>query len=326
MARERVMTRPRSMQSLVDDYLDERRCLGFALQISGTQLVAFARFVDQSGHSGPLTTRVIFSWVQGQATRATPITWARRLETIRPFTKYCRQIDPNTEVPSGDVFGPGHRRLTPHIYTEREIADLLTAAGQMAPQGSLRPATYQTLFGLIAATGMRLSEALNLRRVDVDLARSIVTIRRTKFAKSRLLPLHSTVTEALSRYIARRHQDMSTSPDAWFFLSSSGGRLPKRTVNGTFARLRAQLGWTARGQHLEPRIHDLRHSFICRRVMLWHDQGADIDHAMMALATYVGHVKVSDTYWYLTGVPDLMSVAGRRFEQFAFGSGEAGHG
>jgi integrase len=320
------MTPAPSMQSLVQDYLDERRRLGFALEISGTQLMAFARFVDQSGHTGPLTSGIILAWARGQATRATPITWARRLETVRPFARHLARIAPGTEVPATGVFGRAHRRLTPHIYTEAEIADLVAAAGRLPPPGTLRPATYETLFGLIAATGLRLSEALHLRGGDVDLARDRLTVRRTKFCKSRLLPLHPTVTQALGRYAAVRQRYVAPDPDAFFFVSPSGAGLPDRTVHCVFAGLRAALGWTARGSHPAPRIHDLRHTFICRRVLLWHVQGTDIDNAMLALTTYVGHAKASDTYWYLSGVPELMAAAGQRFERFASGFGEDGHG
>jgi integrase len=269
---------------------------------------------------------LILAWARGQATRATPITWARRLETVRPFAKYRARIEAGTEMPAADVFGKTHRRLTPHIYTDAEIADLVAAAGRLPPQGTLRPATYETLFGLIAATGLRISEALHLRCSDVDLGQGQLTVRRTKFHKSRLLPLHPTVTAALSRYDAVRRQHIAFDPDALFFVSPSGAGLPDRTVHCVFERLRAALGWVARGNHPAPRIHDLRHTFICRRVMLWHERGADIDNAMLALTTYVGHVKVSDTYWYLSGVPELMAVAGRRFERFASDSGENGHG
>jgi integrase len=320
------MTPAASMQSLVQEYLDERRSLGFALGISGTQLMAFARFADRSGHRGPLTSEIILAWARGQATRATPITWARRLEVVRPFAKYRARIEAGTEIPAADIFGRAHRRLTPHIYTEAEIADLVAAAGRLSPQGTLRPATYETLFGLIAATGLRLSEALHLRCSDVDLDLDQLTVRRTKFCKSRLLPLHSTVTAALGRYAAVRQRHVAPSPDAFFFVSPSGAGLPDRTVHCVFERLRAALGWTARGTHPAPRIHDLRHTFICRRVLLWHEQGADIDNAMLALTTYVGHAKVSDTYWYLSGVPELMAAAGRHFERFASDFGENGHG
>jgi integrase len=182
------------------------------------------------------------------------------------------------------------------------------------------------IFGLIAAAGLRLSEALHLRCGDVDLEQGVLTVRNTKFRKSRHVPVHPTVAAALNRYLAVRSRHGTTDRNALLFLSSSGGLLSKRTIHGVFQRLRGDLGWTARGAHAQARIHDLRHTFICRRVQLWHERGADIGNAMAALSTYVGHAKVSDTYWYLTGVPDLMAIAGARFEHFAAITGEGHHG
>jgi len=311
------MTRQHSMQSLVQQYLSERRSLGFALIVPGTQLMSFARFADRVGHRGPLTRQIMIDWAQGQTKRATYLTWARRLQRIIPFARYRAQFDPDTEIPEAGTFGPSTRRLTPHIYTEEEIAELLAAASRLPPCGTLRPATYSTLFGLIAATGLRISEALHLQCIDVDLANGTLTVRETKFSKSRLVPLHPTVTKRLTQYASLCEQYIPTSPERRFFTLASGLGLVNRTVHHVFERLRKQLGWTARGGHAMPRIHDLRHTFICRRVKLWHEQSADIDNAMVALSTYVGHAKVSDTYWYLTGVPELMAVAGRRFELFA---------
>jgi integrase len=200
------MTRTCSMQSLVQEYLEERRSLGFDLTRTGRQLISFARFVNKTGHRGPLTRKVIIDWAQGEAKRAKPVTWARRLQDVRQFAKYCSRRDPNTEIPEANLFGPSYRRLAPHIYTDKEIADLIAAAHQLPPEGTLRPATYATLFGLIAATGLRISEALHLRCADVDLADSALTVRQTKFNKSRLLPLHPTVMEALARYATLRLQ------------------------------------------------------------------------------------------------------------------------
>ena len=306
-----------SMQHLVQDYLDERRGLGFALAGPGSQLLAFARFADASGHCGPLTRQLITSWARDEAKRATPLTWARRLEIIRPFAKHRARIEVGTHVPETDTFGRNRRRLAPHLYTDQEIVDLLAAAGRLSPKGALRPVTYRTLFGLIAATGLRVSEALRLQCADVDLDAGMLTVRQTKFAKSRLVPLHPTTVRALKQYLALRQRHLPMVQDGPFLASARGMALAKRTVHGVFDQLRKQLGWTARGGHAAPRIHDLRHTFICRRVRLWHEHGTDIDNAMVALSTYVGHAKVSDTYWYLTAAPDLMSVAGRRFEQFA---------
>lgn len=317
------MTAPHTLLALAEDYLTERRELGFDMGISGSQVTAFARFIDATGHVGPLTTRITLDWVQGQAKYAKPLSWARRLEVIRPFAKYLTRLDPATEFPQTAIFGRGHRRLAPHIYSEQEIFDLLMAARLLSPHGGLRPATYEAIFGLIAATGLRLSEALQLRCGDADLDQSVITIRNTKYRKSRHVPIHPTVAAALSRYMLVRAQHFAAHPDMPLFLSSSGGVLPTRTIHQVFQGLRSKLGWIARGAHAQPRIHDLRHTFICRRVQLWHEHGIDIGNAMAALSTYVGHAKVSDTYWYLTGIPDLMAVACKSFEQFV--GAEEGH-
>lgn len=269
----------------------------------------------------------MMGWAQSEARRASPANWAKRLAILRPFARHRAQVEPGTEVPCANVFGDKRRRPTPHIYTVAEIADLLAAARRLPPAGTLRPLTYETFFGLVAATGLRLSEALCLRCGDFDVGGGTLTIRQTKFCKSRLVPLHPTTTAALAQYLSARQRFTSAVPGAPLFGSPSGAALVKRTVHGVFARLRAELGWAARGTLPVPRIHDLRHSFVCRRVMLWHETGADIDNAMLALSTYVGHAKVSDTYWYLTAVPDLMAVAAKHFELFvAADAAEAQHG
>ncbi len=318
------MTPEPSMLSLVQDYLDERRRLGFALAIPGALLLGFARFADRAGHRGPLTVQLMMGWAREEARRADPATWARRLAILRPFATHRAQVEPGTEIPCVNVFGHKRRRPTPHIYTTAEIADLLAAARRLSPAGTLRPLTYETFFGLVAATGLRLSETLHLQCGDFDVGGGMLTVRKTKFCKSRLVPLHPTTAAALAQYLAARQRFAPAAPDAPLFVSPSGAALVKRTVHGVFARLRAELGWTARGTLVMPRIHDLRHSFVCRRVALWHETGADINNAMLALSTYVGHAKVSDTYWYLTAVPELMAVAAKRFELFA--AADAGGG
>lgn len=315
------MTPAPSMLHLAQDYLDERRRLGFALGISGAQLLDFARFADAAGHCGPLTAQLMLHWARGRARRADPATWARRLAVLRPFAKARAQLDPGTEVPGTDAFCHKRQRPTPHIYTAAEIADLLAAARRLPPTGGLRPLTYEALFGLVAATGLRISEALRLRCGDLGADGAVLAVRQTKFCKSRLVPLHPTAAAALAQYLAACRRFVASAPDAFLFASPSGTALAKRTVHGVFAGLRAELGWTSRGTLPAPRIHDLRHSFVCRRVALWHEAGADIGNAMLALSTYVGHAKVSDTYWYLTAVPDLMATAAGRFERFAAATG-----
>ena len=179
----------------------------------------------------------------------------------------------------------------------------------------MRPKTYATLFGLLASTGLRVSEALALQRADVDLRQGILHIRQTKFRKSRLVPMHPTVTAALRRYAAYRDRDTTGASGTSFFVGRCGRTLPYSTVRCTFRRLCTKLRWHSNGTLPRPRIHDLRHSFACRRLLEWSRDGLPIDHGIASLSTYLGHGKVSDTYWYLSGTAELLAIAGRRFER-----------
>lgn len=312
------MSEVQTMVSRVESYLAARRQMGFALAIAGRQLLTFARFSDQTGHRGPLTLDLAVRWAQS-ASRAEPLTWARRLEVLRPFAKYCSQFEAGTEIVPLRHFGPAHRRLVPHIYTEQEIASLLDAARRLVPVGGLRPLTYYTLFGLLAAAGLRVSEARLLKLQDVDFQQSVLTVRQTKFRKSRLVPLDATVLAALNRYAEARRRRFGGDRIEAFFVSEGGTPLAARTIHGVFERLRAELGWIARGGHAQPRLHDLRHTFICRGLLRSYEQQGAVDGIIDALSTYVGHAKVSDTYWYVTAVPELMAAAAQRFSELAAG-------
>lgn len=316
------MSAPILIQARIEEYLDERHRLGFRLRSMGLILASFARYVVSVHHQGPLTIGLMADWARQDKTQSDkPATKARRIGALRPFTRWLQQFEPLTEVPDEAVFGPIPGRATPHIYREDEIVALMGAARGMNPQGGLRPATYETLFGLIASAGLRVSEALSLLDADVDLVDGILIIRQTKFAKSRLLPLHQSTVEALILYRKLRSRHVRTTTETPFFIGTRDKRtglpLGERQVHRVFIELRDQLGWVNRVDHSGPRIHDLRHSFAVRRVMMWHEQGIDVDQAMLALSTYLGHVKISYTYWYLTGVPELMALAGNKFERFA---------
>jgi integrase len=311
-----------SMQRRIDDYLAERRRLGFVLRSWDTFLAGFAGYVARRHHRGPLTVELMADWVrQGKDGQGSPGTWARRLEKLRLFVRYLKQFEPNTEVPDESIFGPVPGRVAPHIYHEEEIVELLAAARQLGPHGSLRPMTFVTLFGLMASTGLRVSEAIHLRDADVDLKHGMLTIRQTKFAKSRQLPLHPSTVAALIHYRRQRARHVPTTADSPFLISSRGRRLGQplgeRQAHRIFTALRDSLGWANRGAHEAPRLHDLRHTFAVRRMMLWHADGTDIDQMMLALSTYMGHAEIFYTYWYLTAVPELMALAGGKFERFA---------
>jgi integrase len=318
-----------SLQQRIDDYLAERRRLGFTLRSRDTLLAGFARYVADRRHRGPLTADLMVEWArQDKWHRGTPATWAARLTKLRHFARYLKQFEPDIEVPEERVFGPEPGRVAPHIFHENEIVELLVAARQLGPQGSIRPATYETLFGLMASTGLRVSEATHLRDADVDLKHGMLTVRQTKFAKSRQLPIHPSTVDALAHYRRQRARHVPTTADTTFLISSRGRRLGQplgeRQTHRVFTALRDSLGWVNRGAHAAPRLHDLRHTFAVRRMMLWHADGTDIDQMMLALSTYMGHAEIFYTYWYLTAVPELMALAGGKFERFAnpWGAGD----
>jgi integrase len=181
----------------------------------------------------------------------------------------------------------------------------------------LRPATYVAYFSLLASTGLRLSEARRLTTDDADLVNGILTIRETKFRKSRLVPLHPSTTEALASYADRRNGCRAAPRSEYFFRTERSPRLQRHAVEKTFAGIRQRLGWAGHGRTRQPRIHDLRHTFVTRRLLRWCQDGADVDRKILALATYLGHAKVTDTYWYCTAVPELLGSTSQRFERFA---------
>ena len=312
------MTHAPTMVSLAEDYLAARRQMGFALGIAGEQLLTFGRFADQAGHCGPVTLDLAVRWAQSSR-RDTPLTWARRLEVLRPFAKYRSQFDAGTAVLPTTFFGPTHRRLVPHIYTEQEIVALLQATDHLVPTKGLRPATYRTLFGLLASTGLRISEALHLRPQEVDFAHGILTVSQTKFRKSRLVPLHPTTVAALKQYADFQKRKFGEHGTETFFVSDRCKPLPYTTVCNTFVYLRRNLAWIGRGGYALPRIHDIRHTFITRSLLDSYHRNQSPDHVVDTLSTYVGHAKVTDTYWYVSATPEIMAVAASRFEGFIDG-------
>jgi integrase len=251
-----------TMQSRAEDYLAERRRFGYGSRTTGYALRSFARYVDSLDLTGPLSVEVMAAWARRANTNGdNRTTWARRLKKRRPFARWLQQFDPRTEVPDATVFGRVGQRLAPHLYTEQEIVDLLAAARRLDPD--LRGATYEALFGLLAATGPRVSEAVHLMDADVDLKSGLLTVRQTKFAKSRQVLLHPSTVEALRQYRGLRDLQIAVTEETPFFVGTRGRRrgyaLNLRQVHRVFQNLREQLGWVNRGAHAAPRIHDLRH-------------------------------------------------------------------
>jgi integrase/recombinase XerD len=310
-----------NMHERVAAYLRTRRTLGFALDVEGRQLESFARFADRQGHAGPLTLALAVDWAKASRTPE-GLGPARRLETLRPFAKYCRLFEPQTEVPPAHLFGPAHRRPTPHIYAEQELAQLLAATAGLHPTDGLRPLTMRALLSLLAAAGLRIGEALRLQDADLDLRGQLLRVRGSKFRKSRLLPVQAGTAEALAEYIEVRNRHLHCMSVPALFVFDDAEPLNVRRAEHAFGRLRKRLDWARAARGPAPRLYDLRHTFACRRLLAWYEEGTDVNRMLPHLATYLGHAKVSDTYWYLTGIPELMAIAAQRFEQAAALTGE----
>lgn len=279
-------------------------------------LLSFGRYADASNHRGPLTRDLALRWIT-LPTRADRLYLARRLEVVRVFAKHCAAFDPRTQVLPARLFGRAHRRRQPHIYSEDEVSALLRQAAQLRPRAGLRRHTYVALLGLLATAGLRISEALHLLRADVDLDGGVVKVLGTKFNKSRLVPLHRSSTAALLGYAKKRNRFFRNQGGDHFFQDDRGFPLKYCNVFPTLQTLRGQLGWKNRGIDRPPRLHDFRHTVAVRCLLRAYADNVDVDQRIAALATYLGHVKVSDTYWYLTAVPELMALTAARFEAFA---------
>jgi integrase len=310
------MTTSKTMVAEVKDYLAYRRKLGYQLRIEGEQLLSFAKYADASGHCGPITLELVLKWA-ALPQNVSQLYRARRVEVVRCFARYRAIFDRQTQIPPGGILGCAHRRTAPYIYSQKEITQLLKAARKLKPPDGVRPRSYATLFGLLACTGLRVSEALKLNRDDVKFDQSLLHIRESKFRKSRLVPIHPTAKQALYRYAEFRDQYCPLTESKAFFISQAGKPLCYSTVNSTFTKIRAQLDWNIIHGRRKPRLGDLRHTFACHRLLLWYQEGVDVNHAIATLSTYLGHAKVSDTYWYLTGIPELLSVAVAKFQEFA---------
>ena len=218
---------------------------------------------------------------------------------------------PRTEIPAADLLPYRHRRKPPHIYSDEEIERILRRTEQLPSSKGLRARTFTTLFGLLVATGMRVNEVLGLDQPDVDLNLGILHIRRTKFRKSRYVPVHPTTVAALKKYVEARDRHFSAALTSAFFISERGRRITRKTAEYTFAKLSQQLGLRAPAKHhgRGPRLHDLRHRFATRTLIRWYRAGLDVERELPKLATYLGHVHVNDTYWYLEAVPELLQLA-----------------
>lgn len=290
-----------------------RRALGFRLTTQGRHLMSFVHFCEE--HSADhVTADLAIEW----ATRTTrgsgdEVYQARRLDVVRIFARHLQALDPATEVPPEDVLSRRYRRIPPYLYSPQEVAALMGAAGGLA--AALRAATWRTLIGLLAVTGMRQGEACRLERDEVNLESGMLAIADSKFGKSRLVFLHPTAVAALRAYERARDRLFPEPKGDTFLVNSRGGPLDGHNIQHTFAVLIAAAGIQAPPGLRAPRLHDLRHTFTVATMLDWYRDGGNVQARLPLLSTWLGHVDPKSTYWYLQAVPELLALTAGRLEQ-----------
>jgi len=297
------------LMNAVDEYLSLRRAAGFKLKNQEHHLRSFARFATEHDISHIRTPSVLEWASQSKMPRS-------RLESLIPFARYLQAEDERHEIPPARAFGRRRSRRVSYIFSQDELNRLIQAAMRLGPIDSLRPHTYAALFALLAVSGLRISEALNLRFEDITA--DGLLIRKTKFQKTRLVPLHETAVAGLERYLERRKRTASTVD--YVFVSLQGRSLSRSAIAETFEKLRKTIGLDRRPGGHRPRIHDLRHSFAVRALETCPQGRDNVGRHMLALSTYMGHSEFRYTYWYLQATPHLMRDIAEACDAFLMGA------
>ncbi len=294
------------------NYLKVRRGLGFKLHCAGMSLRNFVRFTEAK-RARFITTKLALQWAT-QPPNIKPAQRGSRLGVVRRFAEYVSTVDPRTEVPPPKLLPYSIRRRPPHLYRDDDVRRLIQAAHEIDPSNPIKGHTLGTLFGLLATTGMRVSEALALNGEDVDLDGELLTIRLAKGNKTRLVPLHVSTVAALRRYASIRDGVYPRRTSPGFFVWEGGVRLGYDSVNRWFLLVACQIGLRKPGDRRGPRVHDLRHHFAIQTMLQWYRTNTNVEVHLPELSTYLGHVHVRDTYWYLSAVPELLKLATLRLQ------------
>jgi integrase/recombinase XerD len=300
----------RDLRKNLREYIDLRRALGFRLRKHERRLSEFITFLE-ARRTDHITTKLAIAWAM-ESSKGHKHSCFERLSFIRSFATYVSSMDARTEIPPTGTIRRPAIALRPYIYTREEIGRLMAAARNLFSPHKLRCHTYYHLIGLLATTGMRSGEAVRLANSDVDLAEGLVTIRESKFGKSRVVPLHSTTVKSLAAYKARRDAFLNKVEAPRFFISESRG--PISSPHESFREIRWAAGLEETRNRIPPRMHDLRHTFAVQTLLAWYRNGADVERNLPILSTFLGHSHIANTYWYLTSTPELLGAACERLE------------
>lgn len=302
-----------NLQKVLTDYLAMRRGLGFKLISEAKLLKTFVSFFEQRKQD-IITTEFALTWAK-LSTTTMPVRRARRLSVVRSFARYCRVLEPKTEVPPDGLLPCDYQRPTPFLFKDDDIRLLLEASQKRVLNGCFFGQTLTCLFGLLSVTGLRIGEALSLKIEEVDLNASILTVRNTKFGKSRLVPLHHTTVSVLSDYLTLREAFLAGHKMHYWFVNKLKSQLTYTCVRYHFDKIVQTLNIDCPDQKRRPHLHDLRHYFARMVLLNWYRDGQDVERNLPKLSAYLGHVETRDTYWYLSACPELMGTVQNRLER-----------
>jgi integrase len=312
-----------NLRHMLNSYLAIREAIGLKDKRHRKLIEDFLQHVARKQAAGPFPAQLAVDWACLTLRPDAVAGRAFRLSVVRGFLTHVKTVFPETEIPPHRYFKT-QRRRAPYLFSQDDILRLLDCAGDIKPRGSMNSHTYQTIIGLLASTGLRASEALRLKVSDVelDLDPPLLQVFETKFLKSRWVPLHATTAAVLRHYKERRSEAGVVRPTDPFFISARDTPVPYYTLKNLFARLVKRLGVVTSNHQRNPSLHSLRHSFAVRRLTTWYLEGRDVQSLAPHLSVYLGHARLSDSYWYLSALPDLLNAAADRFDVHSGEEGE----
>jgi integrase/recombinase XerD len=307
-----------TLRKHANEYINLRRKLGYKLYKSEIFLNSYITFLENENISF-ITVKSAINWAK-KTKDSSSYYWHSRLSVIRKFSYYVNAIDKRNEIPPLRLLSCRYQRSKPYIYNDNEILKLLNASLLLKSDQGIRSQIYYAIFGLLAVTGLRISELTSLVINDVDFIQGHLIVRKTKKRNARIIPVHKSTLQILSRYLCFRYKIKAQNKSFNFFISEEGTNITNFTVRSTFIKLSRKIGFRKSTDSFGPRLHDFRHTFAVNTIIQWYKENADVDAKIPILSTYLGHVKPSDTYWYLSFVPELVALTGKRFEKYLGGS------
>lgn len=302
----------KTMQAMVDEYIRYKRDLGFVHRANAYDLHSFAKFADEYAYGQPLTINLAIRWATNS--QSGPKRHVGLIDILRPFAEYLCTIDPRTELIPRKILGPRSPRPVPYIYSDTEIVRLMETEAYI-PERKQCNNTFSIIVGLLACTGMRIGEALSLQWRDIDWNQNTVIVRNSKKLPMRLVPLDPTTMIQLLQFTRRWHGKRMKSGDEPFFSSPNGGFIAYGNFHRAWQRALVKVSMDKKHHGKNPRFHDLRHTFACNQLLRAYKEKRNIEATINMLSIYLGHKSVEKTYWYLTGIPALLELSGKRFEE-----------